>query len=358
MNRESYVLGIDTSNYKTSVCILNSDEIVCDVRRFLEVKEGERGLRQSDALFQHVKNLPGLIDEAYSLFDGEIHAVAFSSKPRPVEDSYMPVFLAGESIAKAIAASIGVPAFGFSHQEGHIQAIKSYTEMSEMDEFLACHFSGGTCEVLRVRTLKSFEEMAREAENFHEDFGYKCFDRCGEVYDIEIVGGSKDISYGQVLDRAGVEMGFSFPAGKALDEIAMSKGRTSSMLTPIRAADGYVNLSGIDTQIKSKLRKLSSTGGAFTADTQIRDELIREIFCRISDSIADMLKQASIKTGLKDVIMSGGVTSSEYVRRAICDPLEKDDIIVYFDEDENDLSTDNAVGTALLGGMCIWDDPL
>lgn len=348
MNSNAYILGIDTSNYKTSVCILNSEEIVCDLRRFLDVKEGEKGLRQSDALFQHIKNLPEMIAQANSQFDGDLAAVAFSSKPRPVEDSYMPVFLAGESIARSIGASLDIPVFGFSHQEGHIQAIKSYTEMSQLDEFIACHFSGGTCEVLKVDTL--YPDAIDEPE------GYGLYNREGSFYDIRIVGGSRDISYGQVLDRAGVEMGFAFPAGKRMDEIACTGGRTSSMLTPITVANCQVNLSGIDTQIRSKLKKLSTTGGAFTGDEKLRDELIREIFLRISDSIVTMLRQASTVTGLKDVIMSGGVTSSNYVRKMICDPLEEDDIIVYFDEDENDLSADNAVGTALLGGMCIWDD--
>lgn len=349
MDSSAYVLGIDTSNYKTSISILNCDEIVCDRRVFLDVKKGEKGLRQSDALFQHVKNLPDLLEKAYSDFDGEISAVAFASKPRSLEDSYMPVFLAGESFARSIASTLDVPVFSFSHQEGHIQAIRSYTEMSEMDEFIACHFSGGTCEVLEIR--------ARDVDLFPEAEGYSLIHGEGLFYDTRIVGGSKDISFGQVLDRAGVAMGFSFPAGKEMDRIAMTPGKTSSMLTAIRAESGMVNLSGIDTQIKNKLKGLSATGGVFAGDTQLRDELIREIFAKISDSIVDMLKQASVKTGLRDVVMSGGVTSSEYVRKAVCDPLEKEDIIVYFDDDENDLATDNAVGIALLGGMCIWDDP-
>ena len=348
MDSGSYVLGIDTSNYKTSVSILNCHEIVCDRRVFLDVKKGEKGLRQSDAVFQHMKNLPELLEEAYSEFDDEIAAVAFASKPRSVEDSYMPVFLAGSSFGRAIGSSLNVPVFSFSHQEGHIQAIRSYTEMSEMDEFIACHFSGGTCEVLEVHA----KDPALDCDHA----GYSVTEGEGLFYDARIVGGSKDISFGQVLDRAGVEMGFSFPAGKEMDRIAMTPGRTSSMLTPIHVADGYVNLSGIDTQIKSKLKGLSATGGVFTGDQQVRDELIREVFTRISDSIVQMLRQASTKTGLKDVVMSGGVTSSEFVRRAVCDPLAEKDIIVYFDDDENDLATDNAVGIALLGGMCIWDD--
>ena len=348
MDSGAYVLGIDTSNYKTSLSILNCHEIVCDRRIFLDVKAGEKGLRQSEAVFQHLKNLPGLFEEANSEFFGRISAVAFASKPRSLEDSYMPVFVAGEGFARSVASTLDVPLFSFSHQEGHIQAIKSYTEMSEIDDFIACHFSGGTCEVLRIHCKDPQIDLG--------EGGYEWIHGEGMFYDADIVGGSRDISYGQVIDRAGVQMGFSFPSGKEMDRIACTKGRTSSMLKPITVEDGRVNLSGIDTQIKSKLKSLSSTGGAFTGDEQVRDELIREIFRRISDSIIEMLKHASRKTGLKDVIMSGGVTSSEYVRRAICDPLEDDDIIVYFDEDENDLSTDNAVGIALLGGMCIWDD--
>ena len=349
MYSEDYVLGIDTSNYKTSVCILNCNEIVCDRRVFLDVKDGEKGLRQSDAFFQHVRNLPGLIEDAFAEFEGSLSAIAFASRPRPLEGSYMPVFTAGESFARSLGAALDIPVFSFSHQEGHIQAIKSYTEMNEMDDFIACHFSGGTCEVLKIHA-RDIEYLPRVED------GYNVINGEGFFYDIDIIGGSRDISYGQVLDRAGVEMGFSFPAGKQMDRIAGAAGRTSSMLTPIKVEDAMVNLSGIDTQIKAKLKGLSTTGAAYSGDKQLRDELIREIFSRISESIIKMLLQASQKSGLKDVIMSGGVTSSEFIRRTVSDPLAEEDIVVYFDDDENDLATDNAVGIALLGGMCIWDD--
>ncbi len=347
MDNTGYVLGIDTSNYKTSVAVLNRDSIECDLRRFLEVKEGERGLRQSEALFQHVRNLPEMIEDMKKSFDGEFCGVAYSSKPRPVNDSYMPVFLAGEGTARSIAAALDVPVISFSHQEAHIQAIKSYTEMSDMEEFLACHFSGGTCEVLHVTTKD--EDPPQISEGFQRIGGE------GFFYDIDIVGGSLDISFGQVLDRAGVAMGFPFPAGKKMDDIAVATKRETKMLTPVRVYDGQINLSGIDTQIKNKLKALSGSGSFFSTDPQTRDELIREIFVRLSDGIAEMLRQASKKTGLKDIIMSGGVSSSRFIRSYISDELEKEDVIVYFDEDENELSTDNAVGTALLGGKYLWD---
>ena len=354
MNANQYILGIDTSNYKTSVAVLDQENIICDVRRFLDVKQGERGLRQSDALFQHVKNLPELFDEAAEEFapngrlKDAISAIAYSSKPRPVEGSYMPCFLAGESFARSLASVLDVPVIGFSHQEGHIQAIKSYTEMASMDEFLACHFSGGTCEVLHIRN-RDYDPSA-----LIRGRGYQLIRGEGAFYDVQIIGGSKDISFGQVLDRAGVAMGFSFPAGQKMDDIALATKKSTNMLTPIRVIDGEINLSGIDTQIRNKLSSLSMTKSIVNVDEQIRNELIREIFVKISDCLTELLRQASRRSGLKDIVMSGGVSSSRFIRSYISDRLEEEDIIVYFDENENDLATDNAVGTALLGGKLLW----
>lgn len=356
MAGNKYILGLDTSNYKTSVAVLDQDSIICDIRRFLDVKEGERGLRQSDALFQHVKNLPELMQEAAEEFAAEegdslhrrIAAIAYSSKPRPVDGSYMPCFLAGESLARSMASAMNVPVISFSHQEGHIQAIKSYTEMASMDEFLACHFSGGTCEILHIRNRDY------DPGSLLRGSGYQWIRGEGAFYDVRIIGGSKDISFGQVLDRAGVAMGFPFPAGARMDEIAMKTARSTQMLSPVRVIDGQINLSGIDTQIKNKLSSLSMTKSIVNVDTQVRDQLIREIFVKISDCLVELLKQASRKSGLKDIIMSGGVSSSRFIRSYVSDRLEEEDIIVYFDENEEDLATDNAVGTALLGGKLLW----
>ena len=352
MTADRCVLGVDTSNYKTSIALLNDEDILFDIRRFLDVKQGERGLRQSDALFQHVKNLPELFDEASEEagFDlsRSIAAVSYSSKPRPAEGSYMPCFLAGESFARSLAAVLDVPVIGFSHQEGHIQAIKSYTEMADMDEFLACHFSGGTCEVLHIRN------RAYDPYHLIRGDGFQWVHGEGAFYDVDIIGGSKDISFGQVLDRAGVALGFSFPSGRQMDDIAMKTRRSSSMLTPIKVIDGQINLSGIDTQIKNKIQSLSMSRSIMNVDDQIRDELIREIFIRISDCLAELLRQASRRSGLQDIIMSGGVSSSRFIRSYVSDQLEEEGIIVYFDDNENDLATDNAVGTALLGGKLIW----
>lgn len=315
--KSKYVLGIDTSNYKTSVAVIDDNQsIICDIRRFLEVKQGEKGLRQSDALFQHVKNLPEMIEEVRAEFEGALDAVAYSSKPRPLEGSYMPVFLAGESVARAIGASLDIPVYGYSHQEGHIEAIKAYSSLKEEKQFLACHFSGGTTEVLNVSALED---------------GYK----------IDIVGGSKDISFGQVLDRAGVALNLNFPAGELLDNIAVEANEETKVLTAIKVKDGWLNLSGMDTQL----------GRAIAISTDY-EPLIREVFHKVADAMVKMAVQCAEKTGIYKLIMAGGVSSSQYIRTHISGTLAEYGISVSFNN--GGLAQDNAVGTALLGGKAIW----
>ncbi len=369
------ILGIDTSNYKTSAAVTDMNHnIICDLRKFLKVKQGERGLRQSDALFQHIKNLPELIENISDAVGGGadlgnaagcFDVVAYSAKPRPAEGSYMPVFLAGESFARSLAAMMGVPALPFSHQEGHIEAIKAFSELKNADRLMACHFSGGTSELLEVAAAAGHTG-----------------------YDISIIGGSKDIAFGQVIDRAGVMLGMDFPAGEEMDRIASgidipgshtaasgsqavtsggqavtsgsraesegSPKKTScgraDLLTKIKVKDAWLNLSGIDTQVKRIIEK-SESGDAGTRNID-RTLLIREIFEKISDAMTDMIIQAAEKNGISDIIMAGGVTSSSFIRKRALGKLEKAGIRAFFDD--RGLAQDNAVGISLLGGREIW----
>lgn len=319
MKSPGYVLGIDTSNYTTSIAAAGADgSVLLDMRRLLEVKQGERGLRQSDALFQHIKNIPEMLAEADVLSETKLRAVSVSVRPRPRDDSYMPVFLAGKSIAESVAKVTGVPCFSFSHQEGHIEAVRRFAMPGDIESFISCHFSGGTCEILRTETVKD-----------------------GAGYDVVPEGGSLDISFGQVIDRCGVMMGLSFPCGAEMDRMAVASAGPSDVLTEIKCADGKVNLSGTDTQIR---RLIEKTGGD--------SALVKELFEKLASAMYRMILQVCEKTGIAAVLMAGGVSSSVFIKEILKNDLEKRGIDIYFDE--KGLSQDNAVGTALLGSRCIW----
>lgn len=250
-------LGIDTSNYKTSAAVVNeTGEILFNHQQLLKVKQGERGLRQSEALFQHVQNLPAVMEAVFAQegIRERIGCISVSTRPRPLEGSYMPVFTAGQGYARSLAAALGVPLYELSHQEGHIEAIRHYSELKDANPLICFHFSGGTTEAILVDGSKS-----------------------------EIVGGSRDLAYGQVLDRIGVAMGMAFPAGEAMDRIAENGRMHPSIFTKIKVQDGYVNLSGIETQ-----------GQRMFADYP-QEEVLDDLFEKLSASVLEMTLQLSEK---------------------------------------------------------------
>ena len=310
--KEAYILGIDTSNYKTSVAIVScSGEIVCNIQEYLEVKKGERGLRQSDALFQHINKLPELIERAFQILGNrKISAVSVSSRPRSVDGSYMPVFNAGLSAGRIISSALSVPMFTNSHQEGHVEAVKHGSSLEDSRELVSFHFSGGTTEALLVKNDS-----------------------------VTLAGGTKDLAMGQVLDRLGVTLGMSFPCGAEMDQVTEETARPEkNILTRIKIKDCYFNLSGIETQAQR------------AAGTVPEEDLIYMIFERLAEAVAGLCRELKRKYGVNDFLFAGGVSSSCFMRKYLKENLKEFNLCF----GDPALSTDNAVGTALLGGKKLW----
>lgn len=299
-------LGIDTSNYTTSAALITDGRIVSK-RQLLPVKQGERGIRQSDGVFHHMKILPELFSQLAAEHDlKKLSAVGVSVKPRNVEGSYMPVFLAGEGYARVIADTLKIPLCRFSHQDGHIMAGIYSGSAEELlnGEFLSVHLSGGTTEILK-----------------------SVFS--GNKFNNEIIGGTRDISAGQFIDRAGVKMGLPFPAGKPLEEL--SKSANSAVKLPISVDGAYMNFSGVETKASRM------------ADGTDKAELALGVLTAVKNTLVKALQNAVNKTGIKRILIVGGVASNELIRRGLTDEL---DAQIFFASKE--LSCDNAVGIAKL----------
>ena len=310
MNHNQIVIGIDTSAYTTSVAAINQQgDILLDLKRILNVPLGTRGLRQSDARIQHHQNLIEMIAEIEKSLDvSQIVAVAVSDKPRPVVGSYMPVFMDGVESGAKLANQLNVPLFYFSHQEGHIEAVKHFSPLHEADRILCFHLSGGTSELLLVE---------------------KCT--------IQIIGGSKDLAFGQLIDRVGVSMGMEFPAGQKMDQLACGVESTTSWLKPIPLVGLEFNLSGIETQSQRRIMEGVPA-----------EELIPELFKRISICLCKVSDEACKLYNIKEIIMVGGVSGSQTVRDYMSKNMKHGTTLF------GAFSSDNAVGIALLGGNRLW----
>ncbi|MDR2771444.1 MAG: peptidase M22 [Clostridiales Family XIII bacterium] len=312
------VLGIDTSNYTSSVALADAArDVAADLREQLPVKRGLRGLRQSEAFFRHVDRLPALAGALLRTHRDRIGAVAVSEKPRPVAGAYMPVFRAGLRLAALLADALGAPLFCFSHQEGHIRAALHGTELRRGEAFLAWQISGGTSELLLA-----------------EDGGAR----------LSIIGGGKDISFGQLLDRVGVALGMDFPAGAALDALATAAeadAQGGAGLARIPADGFFFNLSGMETQCLRAVR-----GGA---DARV---LSRAIFENIADCLLGIGAEAARRYGAREMLFAGGVSASIFLRRRIAAAARGAGPAPVFGDAA--LCGDNAVGIALLGAEKLW----
>ena len=101
----SYFLGIDTSNYTTSVALYcDKDNTIISKKKLLPVGKNEKGIRQSDAVFHHTVQLPDLISEIFEGKTFDIRAIGVSVKPCNDKNSYMPCFLSGISVAVSLAS--------------------------------------------------------------------------------------------------------------------------------------------------------------------------------------------------------------------------------------------------------------
>lgn len=314
--RDCLFLGIDTSNYTTSAAVCDGEgNILLNAKVPLPVKEGERGLRQSDAVFHHVKNLPEASREVGRIMDENrdknLISVGCSATPRDNDGSYMPCFLSGLAAAEMTANVYGVPVVKLSHQAGHIMAalnsacINSGTDRDGImnEKFIAFHVSGGTTDVLLCEPDEK------------------------RIFRITQIGGTKDINGGQAIDRTGVRMGLAFPCGAEMDKAALTY--TGKLNKPqISVKDTWCNLSGLENKAAQRYEASGSIPetSAYTLDF-------------IGKTLEKITQNALLQYGDMPVIYAGGVMSSEYIRRT----LQKYGMFA-----DARYSSDNAAGIALL----------
>ena len=300
-------LGIDTSNYTTSVALFHTkSQRLVQQKKLLSVPDGALGLRQSDALFQHVRQLPELVQLVWSQEpETVLSGIGVSTQPRRRQDSYMPCFLAGVSQAKTLACVLRIPWYPFSHQEGHVAAaLYGSGHLDWLDRpFLAFHVSGGTTEGLMVAPD-------------------------GSRMQIQKIAGSLDLKAGQAVDRVGKMLGLPFPAGPQLEELAQQSDKEFVVKVARKGCD--CSLSGVENQCRAMLER-----GAAAAD------IAKYCLVFLAESISTMTKAVLDQYGNYPLLYAGGVMSNQYLRKVLqqrfggvfCPPV---------------FSSDNAAGIAVL----------
>lgn len=296
-------LGFDTSNYTTSVALFDGKDIIMQ-KKLLEVKQGERGLRQSDAVFQHTVNMPKLIDNIKNSANN-LNAVGVSNRPRNIDGSYMPCFLVGENTANAVASLSKLPLYKTSHQVGHIlAALYSVNRLDLISKpFIAFHVSGGTTEALLVTPDEN------------------------EIIKAELIAESTDLKAGQAVDRTGVMLGLKFPCGPEIDRLAQTSNKDFKIHPSIKGLN--CSLSGVENKAKNML----DNGDEF-------EDIAKFVISYIAATLDKMTENILKQYGNLPLVFAGGVMSNTIINKKISNKYN-----ALFAEPQ--FSCDNAAGTAI-----------
>ena len=306
----SFYIGLDTSAYTTSLALVDqAEELLIDSRLTLPVTKGNLGLRQSEAVFHHVNNLPRLWPGGVEdLRGGTLRAITAATQPRPVEGSYMPVFKVGEAFGLFLAQTNGLNFLPSTHQEGHVMAGLWSAELPA-GRYLTLHLSGGTTEIVVS------EESSPGKLN------------------LTLLGGSSDLNAGQFIDRLGKAMGLNFPGGPQLEELACNAESNLPLLTTA-VCGNTVSFSGPASQAERLLQ-----GGCS------RSNLARAVEICIADSLIAALHHELKKNSSYDgLLIVGGVASNRFIRQRLKSGLDQF-ISIHFALPK--YASDNAVGLAV-----------
>jgi len=305
------IIGIDTSNYTTSIAVIDSvsGDVIFELSQLLRVKSGGKGLRQSEAFFQHTHALADIFETLIQRINiNKIRAIAVSSKPRNVDASYMPVFDAGVLFARQLAGTLNISLYKFSHQEGHLMAAwRSINVDNIPSEFYGLHLSGGTTELLDCTYLNG-------------------------IIQSDTIGATLDLNFGQLIDRIGLELGFNFPCGSEMEALAIQE--ETDVFERVRVNQSLTfNLSGMENKFKTKLKSEPKSTHQTT---------IRILFNTIAEILIHLLEPLNAEI---PVILSGGVASNSIIKDYLCRKLDKR--LIYYSTPA--YAKDNAFGIAHLG---------
>ena len=305
-------LGVDTSNYTTSVAVFNCGErSITQEKRLLPVREGELGLRQSDAVFHHTKQLPEMVERLAEKYGGfSLEAVAASVRPRNTEGSYMPCFLCGEGLGRSLSTVNKLPFYTTSHQVGHIlAALYSAGKLPYVNErFIAFHVSGGTTDCLLCEP--------------DDDL----------IIKVTEIGTSLDLKAGQAVDRCGLMLGLRFPCGAELEKLAERSDKKVKIRPVIK--DGNCCLSGVE----NKCRQMTERGVS-------PEDTARFCLDFIGETIIAMTLAAKDKCGDLPLVFAGGVMSDAIIRRSVTERFNGASFAA------PEFSCDNAAGVAIYGWL-------
>ncbi|PID42908.1 MAG: tRNA (adenosine(37)-N6)-threonylcarbamoyltransferase complex transferase subunit TsaD [Gammaproteobacteria bacterium] len=311
-----YVLGIETSCDETGVAIYHSDRGLLSDALYSQVQihADYGGVVPELASRDHIKKTLPLVNEVLQqagISKQQLQGIAYTSGPGLVG-----ALMVGASIAQGMGFALGIPVIGVHHMEGHLLAPMLESSPPEFP-FIALLVSGGHTQLVRVDGIGQYE----------------------------LLGESVDDAAGEAFDKTAKMLGLDYPGGPAVAALAESGVDRFAFPRPMTDRPGLdFSFSGLKTFTLTTVNKMKGEG-------QLPEQTRADIAASFQQAVVDTLmlkcRRAIRQTGLKRLVIAGGVSANKKLRASMEEMVDKESARVFYARPE--FCTDNGAMIAYAG---------
>jgi N6-L-threonylcarbamoyladenine synthase len=313
------ILAIESSCDDTSAAIIRDGYILSNLIAGQEIHKSYGGVVPELASRAHQVNIVPVVDQAFKkagVSVSDVDAVAFTRGP-----GLLGSLLVGTSFAKGFALTRNIPLIEVNHLQAHVLVHFILREGSEKRvpgfPFLCLLVSGGHTRIILMKDHLS----------------------------MEVIGNTIDDAAGEAFDKCGKFMGFTYPAGPAIDQLARSGNKKAFSFSKPSVRGLDFSFSGLKTSFLYFLRDRLKEDPGFIEKN--RADLCASLQHTIVTILTGKLVKASIETGIKEVGIAGGVSANSGLRETVTAEAEKRGWNIFIPE--LSLTTDNAAMIGISG---------
>lgn len=319
MNKDIYILGIESSCDDTSAAVLRNNVLLSNVTSSQDVHRAYGGVVPELASRAHQQNIVPVVDQALkraNITKDELSAIAFTRGP-----GLMGSLLVGVSFAKGMARSLNIPLIDVNHLQGHVMAhfIQEEDNSNTIPPFpfLCLLVSGGNSQIVRINAYN----------------------------DIEVLGQTIDDAAGEAIDKCSKVMGLGYPGGPIIDKLARQGNPQAFTFSRPNIPDLDYSFSGLKTSFLYSLNKWGKEDPDFIENHKA--DIAASLEFTIVDILMKKLRLAVKKTGIKHVAVAGGVSANNGLRNAFHEHAKRYGWTIYIPK--FGYTTDNAAMIGITG---------
>ena len=282
--KKTYILGIESSCDDTAAAVISNSVILSDIVASQSIHELYGGVVPELASREHQKLILPVVKKALEkakINTSDLSAIAFTNGPGLIGS-----LMVGTSFAKSMSLALKIPLISVNHMKAHILAhfIEDPENSNPSFPFLALTISGGHTQIVKVNSY----------------------------FDMHELGKTLDDAAGEAFDKSGKVIGLKYPAGPQIDKLSKTGDPNKYSFTKPKVNGLNFSFSGLKTNFLNFINKETRLDESFIKNNL--NSICASLQKVIVEILMDKLAMASKQTGIKTIVICGGVSANSKIR--------------------------------------------